>query len=520
MIAIHALKQDQPHALIYSNTIRWLLIGAIIAVIVIHFALLTVYPSVFIDEGWIANTSWSWLQTGVNFDLIHAGVLDQFGYEWVTDNFLGQLPYVLVYQLLGVGLFQTRLVAWIFSLVLLYATVQVGRYLYHLNVGLLAALLLALSNPFLESSRLRQDIVLAAMIMISFWLALYALRHNKLWAHFLSGLLLGLGFDVHQTSIIFIPALASLYLLTYGWRLILKPGTWLVGIGGAVGLGYYVITHILPSYEVYSRLMSFYFTSGAEAQIPITNPSLILESAVRELARYRFRNDPVSLGMIVLGGLILLLRRTKADLLLIVYTGVAFTSFILLSNNKTPLYAINLYPFFMLLVAAGFVALAQMSQPRYLARLAAAALVLFMGYNIVQVAGHINGNIGYNYQAITDQIREVIPPDQRVLGMPTWWLGMTEYDYRSSLSIPYYRFFNDYNVQQALEAIRPDYIIVDSTQQVVLVDPGQILPQGMNSFSVPRAEFQEFLQTQGELVLEFTDPWHGNFQIYRVNWAE
>lgn len=503
-----------------SNRVTWVLVGLLIVVLIGHFLSLTIYPTVFIDESWLANTSWSWLKTGVPFDLIHAGALDQFGYAWLTDNFIGQAPYAIAYQLIGLGLFQTRLVSWLFSVVLVLATIQVGRRLFDLNAGLLAALLLTLSMPYLQSSRQRQDIILAAMIMVSFWLALYALDSEKVWAHFLSGLVLGLGFDVHQTAMIFFPALAALYLLHYRKRLLFARGTWIVGIGGALGLGYYAATHMLPNYEVYSRLMSFYFVSGADARIPLTNPDIILESAVRELSRYRFRESPLDLVMIVAGTLVLLYRRSKADQRLLTYTAVAVASFILLSSSKTPLYAIDLYPFFMLIVGAGAAAVIQMARRPVVARIALVVIVAFVGFDLVQTAARIYSQRDYDYYAITNRIRDVIPEGQRILGMPTWWLGLSEYDYISSLNIPYYRFFNQMGVQQALTEIRPDYIIVDDAQRTVLVDPGQTLLQGMNVYAVSRQEFDAVLDSQGDLVLQFTDPWQGTFQVYHLTWPE
>ncbi len=500
--------------------LKWLLIISIIVIMGVHFLSLTTYPPAFIDEGWLANTSWDWLNTGIAFDRIHAGVLDQYGHEWVTENFLGQLPFLIAYRFLGLGLWQTRFVAWLFGCILLFATVQVGRRLYSLNTGLFAALVLSLSVSFLESSRIRQDIILATMIMVAFWLALYALKEDRPWAHFLAGFIVAVGFDVQQTAIVFIPPLAVLYVAAYGKQILSKRGTWIVGIGGALGLAYYVVTHMLPNYEVYSKLMSFYFVSDAEARIPITNPEILIESAVRELARYRFRNNPFDFVMIVLGGLFLLRRCSKSDQLLLIFTAGAFTSSILLSSNKTNLYAINTYPFFTLITASGFLGAFQRGQSKPIRLIAAVLMALFVSYGVIQLSVRLYMNRDYNYYAITNRIREVIPGDKRVMGMPTWWFGFTDYDYRSSLSMPYFRFFNDYNIQEALETIHPDYIIVDSTQLVTMVEEGQKLAQGMNVYSVPRQEFETFIESRGELVLEFSDPRHGAFLIYRVNWEQ
>lgn len=500
--------------------LEWLLLGLLAVLLLGHLLTLTIYPSVFIDEGWLANTTWSWLKTGINFDTIHAGVLDQFGYEWVTDNFLGQMPYVLMYNFFGLGLFQARLVSWIFGVILIVATILVCRRCYSLRTGLVAALLLALSMPFLQSSRWRQDIILAAVIMVSFRVALYALDTNKIWAHLLAGFLMGVGFDIHQTSFIFIPGLAALYLAYYGKKFLTVRGTWIVGIGGALGLGYYAINHMLQNYEVYTKLMSFYFISGAEAQIPIMNPGGLVESAVRELARYRFRDNFLDFGMIVVGALALLYRRSKMDRLVLVFTGVTFASFILLSGDKTPLYAINLYPFFMIIAAEGLLSLTRTTRWKAVAWGAGIVLVAFGGFALYRTASLIYTNREYNYYDVTNEIRAVVPADKRIMGMPTWWLGLAEYDYRSSLSLTYYNFFNNYDVRQSFDAIHPDYVIVDGTQQTILVEEGQELVPGMNVYRISREQFMQVLEEQGEMVLEFTNPWHGNFQVYRLDWPE
>jgi len=86
---------------------------------------------------------------------------------------------------------------------------------------------------------------------------------------------------------------------------------------------------------------------------------VIPESIIREFARYRFRENLFDLFVIALAGLFLLFRRTAADRRLLIYTGVGFLSFSLLSGNKTTLYGINLYSFFMLIAAAGFVGMIQ-----------------------------------------------------------------------------------------------------------------------------------------------------------------
>lgn len=497
-----------------------LLIACLLAVMVFHLLTLTQYPRAFIDESWLANGSWTWLTTGANYDSIHHEVFKQFGYEWIVRYFLGQLPYVAAYSVFGLGLFQTRLVAWLFGGVLLTLTVLIGRRLYDLNTGLLAALLLALSLPFLQASRFRQDIILTAMVMLALWLALWAFRHERAWwAHLLAGFLIGVGMDVHQSAFMFAPALAALYLVQYGRKLLVRRGTWLAGVGGAVGVAIWVAIHILPSPETYSTLMGFYFTTGADAEMPITNPATLLDSAVREFGRYGFRQNLIDLVLIVVGGGLLLWRRSDADRLLLTFTGAAFLSFILFNGNKTNLYAIHLYPLFMLIVAQLLVTLFRRFEGAPVLRAGTALLaVLFAAYSGIRVLNNTLRASDYNYYAITDRMREVIPTDARVLAMPIWWLGLADYDFSSSLNLAYYRFFNDYDTAEALAVIRPDYVVLDEVQSVVLADEGEELPQGLNAYRVSRAGFMQVLDDYGERVLTFTDRYHGSFEIYALRW--
>ncbi len=502
-------------------TLRRFLLVSILLVMIAHLLTLTVYPRVFIDEGWLSNAAWTWLNTGINFDAMHTGTLDQFGYPWVARFFVGQAPYVLSFGLLGLGVFQARLVSWFFGLVLLFATVQAGRQTYGLTTGLLAALLLALSFPFLQASRWRQDIMLTAFIMLAFGLALWALHENKLWAHAAAGFLLGIGLDIHQAASLFIPALAAVYLVFYGRQVLFKRGTWLVGLGGALGIIIFAAIHIFPSPETYSRLMSFNFAGGAEAELPLMQPGKLISSALGELGRYGFRRNPLDLALIVVGALFLLRCFSRTDKLLLTFVTVAFINFILLSGNKTTLYAIHLYPFFMMIVAELFIRFLRRFdglRPGYI--MVMFALVLYVGYGTFQLVRTVSSERDYDYYAITNQIRAVIPDNARVLAMPMWWFGLSDYDFRSSLNLTYYNFFNDFSAVQSLEIIQPDYIVFDEIQSLLLADKNEELAAGLNGYAVSRDEFMSVLETRGEKVLEFSDKWHGTFAVYALTWDQ
>lgn len=521
MMQGNSAQQMQPQ-FARRQTLNWVLIIAIVVVMVTHLFTLEKSPPVFVDEAWLSNAAWTWLKTGVNFDAMHTGVLDQFGYQWVSRFFVGEAPYMLSFGILGLGIFQARLVSWVFGIVLILATIQVSRRTYGLTTGLLAALFIVLSLPFLQASRWRQDIMLTAFTMLSLWFALIGLQDKKTWAHFVAGFLLGVGMDIHQSAILFIPALGGLYLFHYGRQIIFKRGTWIVAIGGAIGLAIFLAIHVLPNSEVYSKLMSFNFTSGAEAELPITHLASLPSSFLGEFKRYGFKNNLPEFGLIVLGTLWLLWRHSKNDLLILIFTGIGFADFVLLSGNKTDLYAIHLYPLFMLIVAAFFTSLLWNSgRSRLIQQIGAAALVVYIGFSVFMVGRDMTSTPDYDYAAVTDQIREILPPGARVMAMPQWWFGLADYDFRSSLSLPYYEFFNGYDPQEALAQIHPDYIVVDNSQLIILVDSKEeTLTPGTDAYKVLRKPFMDFLNEHGTIALEFEDPYYGGFMVFAIGWGD
>lgn len=486
-------------------------------VLVYHLFYLTKYPLAFGDESWFSNATWNWLQTGVNFETMFTGVLDQFGHEWVQRPFIGEAPWLLSFALLGLGLFQARLVSWLFGLVLLLLVVGVGRRSYSLLTGSLAALFLSLSPPFLLSSHYaRQDIMVAVVVMAAYLLAVKALQEDKWWAHLLAGLLLGLSPDIHLNGGLFIIPLAALYLMTYRFSILKKRGTWLVALGGVIGIAYFVGLHILPG-PAYFTLNKFNFVLP-ENKAPLQTLNLgHLWAAIRgEISIYHFYEHNLDFALIGAGLVSLLLRRSEADRYLLTFVGVSFATIVLLRGRSEDYYAILLYPFFMLIVAEAVVSLARSSQGSRAQQAFVILLVLlFIGKGLVHTMRPGFNNNLYNYNAATNQIKSVVPAEARIMGLPTWWLGLAEYDYRASLSLNYYNFFNGYNLEEGLKAIRPDFIIIDKTQRDIL-SADAIYP--VPWWGLPGQEFEAFLARQGEQVLIFSDPWHGEVEVYAIHW--
>jgi 4-amino-4-deoxy-L-arabinose transferase-like glycosyltransferase len=503
----------------------WLLGAAIILVLVVHLVFLTHYPPVFFDEPMYANAAWNWLTTGANFDSMRGGTLDQFGTStgW---PYLGNLPWVASFAMFGLGLFQARLVSWCFGLLLLLATVWVGRRNYSLLTGALAALLLALSPAYTQASHyVRPDIMLAVVVMVVFGLAHKALTEERWWAHLLAGLLLGVALDIHQNASLFGLGLVAMYYVTYGRQMFRRRGTWLCAVGGLVGIGYYVAVQLFPDPGAYLNAIRIGSATVNQPPLLTLNPADLVVSAIREVDRYHFFENNLDFALIGAGIALLMVRRARSDRLLLSFVAAAFAGFVLFAGNKNDIYAVLFYPVFMLMVAEALLTLIRSERGLDLRRVFAGGLLLMLlVYSGKRFARPLVQNRAYNYYAITEQIRRVSPPGARIMGLPYWWLGLADYDYRSSLNLTYYHHLNGFTLTEGLQAIHPDIIIMDYVQQSFLRSEGYFqlqgfaVGQGHEMYYLPAGEFNQFLAQRGRRLIEFTDPWHGQFEVYAVDW--
>lgn len=494
---------------------------ATIIVLALHLLSLTRYPIVFIDEPWYANASWNWLTKGVNADSMHAGTPNPGGYGWLYWPFLGNLPEVLLFAALGPGLFQARLAAWLFGIILVVATALVGRQNAGMGNGALAALLVALCTPFLQASHYaRPDIMLAAILMAAYLLALIGLKEEKWWAHLAAGLLVGLSLDIHQNGMMFVLGLASMYIVAYRSRVLRSSGAWLCAAGGTLAILYYVIVHILPNPSLHFSTSNFFLGTTHQMPSQSLNPLDLLASLRGEIGRYHFYESNLDFALIGASLAYFIVRRNQSDRLLLAFVGASFTGFVLFVGNKHDIYAILFYPFLLLMVAETLVGFLRASKDWEPKRLFVTVLsVLFVVSSAIHMVRPIWQHRTYDYHSITEQIEQVIPPEARVVGAPEWWLGLTDYDYKSILSLGFYRAYQGYSLEQGMEALHPDILIMDTRLHSLLRSEAELSSgYAFDLFNLPRQEFVDFLAQRGLKLLEFNDPWHGNIAVYQILW--
>jgi 4-amino-4-deoxy-L-arabinose transferase-like glycosyltransferase len=508
-----------------------LTIYAFLAIIVFFIAglqTLDLYPPVHVDEPWNADRAWNRLKTGDNYSTMDVG-------PFPSGKGIGTAPIasgVLMwsFRFFGLGLFQTRLPALVFGAFLLLGTYFAGKQLYNPHTGLLALLLLGLSWPFLEGSHWgRPDIVVAAFVMAAFTFAVWGMRSEKPLPNLVAGILIALSVAVHPNGALFVAVLGIVYLARYGRRFFRRWEFWafVVGCllgsiypGGLMAFARNVLAFALPPAPGGTAAISDLGTTHAPPLAEL-NPLVLIASLMGEISRYRFYDQGLDMALIGASLIFLVVRRSRSDRLLLVFLTSALLLFALLIYNKEDYYAILFYPFLLLAMAEAFVSLLRSVEGARAQRVfVASILVLFLLSSLIHFAAPVLGSFNYDYYAVTDRIRTVIPPGARVLGRPTYWLGLSDYDYRSSFSLGYYDLDSDFDLTQVLEEVHPDVLIVDDRWQYHLVDEDDP-PRGpglYRFFRYPRQEFEDFVAQRGEKLLEFTDPWHGLLEVYAIHW--
>lgn len=494
-----------------------------ILVMLAHLVYLNEVPGVFLDEGWLSNAAWHWLKTGENIAPMYSPVLDQFESSSVIRFYLGQLPYSAVFAVLGLGFFEARLASWLMGGALLVVVICIGWQHYSKRTGVIAALFLSISAPFLYASHYaRQDIWLTLVVVSAYLIITLALKHDRWYMHFLGSFLIGVSPDIHQYGVLFIPGVIGVYLLAYGRGFLLKRGTWLAAAGGFAGFLVFAALHLWPDPSHYFHLLHVQL-GGDEgiSGLPLLSPLNLADSLIGEFSnRYDLALNGINLALVVVGAVLLFMRRNKTDKHLLVFTGAAFAMTVLIVDDKGIIYGILLYPFFMLIVAEGLTSM--LNRTRDLREpfvFTVIILVAAVGKDTFVMGREMIKNRDNNYYNVTDVIREVIPPDARVLGMPSWWFGLSDHEYISSFVIPYFRFYNNYDVREALEAARPDIIIVDNLTGTLLTDSRDELPSNLRPFHIPRQEFNQFLDERGTLLRSFDDPQQSEFFVYSIDWS-
>lgn len=505
-----------------------LLAVALAAVAALHLLSLPRTPLPFVDDAWFACRAYAVARTGSSYSTLDAGVSDWFQGSWTCIPWLGSWLQSWSVRALGPTLLAIRLPSFFFGLGLLAALYSIGRSVGGARVGLLAALLAALSQPFVVSAHLgRPDVIVAAFGFAAVALYFGDRASGLSPKSVLSGLAVGLAIEIHPNGIIYGPAILALYLVEHGRALLRVRRFWGFTLGLAAGLLFYVALHILPYPVTYFALNALVYGPTHTPPVLVPGPWVWLRSLGDMLGQLLLANNwwvPLLMGALVS----LVRRRSPADRRLLTLFGAVMLSYAELVRHKHPFYAILALP-------AGHLLLALLLE-RMIQRISVAArrrgpgarlaVALRMGGILLLLAGAFRNMyaIGENptpdYERTMSQVAASVPAGASVMGPQTYWFAVPDHVYLSWEQLVYYRRYRPgSDLADAFRALRPDVFIIDRAVEdfAVADDPSELTRYG-RFLHLPKAQLDAFLAQQAELSATVETATFGYVRVYRIRW--
>src|SRR5688572_27692410 len=506
----------------------------VIAYTVVLMPGLTRWPPLINDEGREANLFW--VASGADPTAERMNAYRGFS-TWGNGGLQGATA-AIIFRLGGVGVFQARLTSLVWGGLLLLVVYWLGRRYWNRSVGLTAAILLAVSNPFLVATHtLRPDVQVVTMVLGALLLAERSVDPGRgrpfVWA-FLGGLLLGLVVDTHPNGAAFFALVGLVFPLRLGWRSFLRRReTWAFGVGLVAAALYYLSIRFLPDPAGFLAGLSYWV--GVDKAPPAVRAAGGLAARLgamltNEVARYQdyFGEEPLELAVVVLGlvgGLWMALRGSYPARLILLGLLFAFAFFVLSVSTKSKYYMLLTYPLYLLMLArvlervAAWIAnalerrrtLSESAGPISVAILAVLVLVVMVWPlklderawdNFIRARRYREGQ---DYLELTSRLKELAGPEARILAPPVYWIGMHEHPF-SDIYV-YERVERQYGMTPAqyLDEIRPDVVITDA--------------KIATERRVERLLYNE-LDTRARYEVIVRHKSYGDVAVYRLTWPD
>jgi len=352
---------------------------------------------------------------------------------------IGSAVQGVLMKLFGVSLVTALLPSVLVGMGVLAMTYLLGRELWTVRAGLVAALLLSLSGVFFSAAHsARPDLLVTLFLLVAMWLVV-SKTERPYQRLVLAGLVMGLGGDVHPNGFLLAPLPLVFWLL---WR---RPG-WAVawrgvlfyGTGGMLGIIYWLATHYWPQPADFRRQSSLHgLTTHGVKILDHGVPGAL----VAELQRYlnwfwNARGHRHLLeGLFVLGaGVLLVWRGGRAGRAVVGAWLLLFLIAAALMSNSFGWYLIFAWPLFALWLA-GALELMEQGGPRFLARGALALLVLAYLGNLGLWFWKARQDVPM--QARLAELRRIVPADAPVFASAGLWFAFWDRDFTHEPYLPF-----------------------------------------------------------------------------------
>ncbi len=492
----------------------WLLAGVVLGLfLVTGLQRLDAVPQVYEDEPWQASTAYELLTTGRFGSELFAGFfnMDQRYYGFMP---LHPMLMAAVFKVIGVGLAQARTETVLLTAITLALTFTLALRLFRdAWIGALAmALLIGVrwtgltyvqltGIPLVDFARIaRYDPLVPVIGLLA--LHVYLSQHNLA-----AGVLAGLAGLAHVYGLFFVPALILLTL----WDRRPKRATISIALGAVLPWLPYMayVLQDLPDWRGQTLIYANRFE--------LLSPVWYLNNLAQEFHRYGPGLGPLGVSWLLRPGfwfvlvalplsLFALARRAlacDAAARAIVVPAVLFpTLFAVFITLKLVNYTLIELPFFALAIGWGLVT-AWRARSRLRPVLAVAALAVLaeggMALSTLETTSITP------YPTYVAAVRQYIPPESRVLGLHSYWLGLQDFSYRTFL-VPLNMADLGVPLDQALASVDPDVVLLDARMRAYFLNA----PDG--------ALFSRWLANHDARLLgEVDDPTYGRMQIYGVS---
>jgi len=142
--------------------------------------------------------------------------------------------------------------------------------------------------------------------------------------------------------------------------------------------------------------------------------------------------------------------------------------------------------------------------------------IIVIVFSVVFSASLTLQNAEVDYRIAQTQLNQIIQPDDTIMASQTYWLGLYTHIYYSWETLIYYqRYAPGISAAEALEAIRPDVLIIDEHMRSFITDQEHIFYEALR---IPATPFYAYLDTHAELVAQFDGGLYGDIEVYRFRW--
>jgi len=350
---------------------------------------------------------------------------------------IGAAAQGVVMKLFGVSIVTALLPSILVGVGVLALVFLLGRELWDTRTGLLAALLLSLSGVFFSAAHsARPDLLVTLFLLIALWLVASASTERPYLKLFLAGLTMGLSGDVHPNGFLLAPLPLVFWILlrrpkwSLLWRAVL-----FYGIGGAIGIVYWLVRHYLPQPADFRRQSSVH--GLATHGVKILDHG-VLGAIGAELQRYlnwfwnaRGHRHLLEGLFVLAAGALLLSRGGRTGRAVVGAWLLFFLIAAALMSNSFGWYLIFAWPLFALWLARA----AALAEPRWLAR----------GAVVLLIAAYL-GNLGLWFwkarqdvpmQSRLTELRAMVPANEAILASAGLWFAYWDRDFTHEPYLPF-----------------------------------------------------------------------------------